>query len=284
MADAIADGIAAALDEVGGPGALDEPEAASGGNEPSKGEQSSTEDGEAEAVEDGTAEVPTEYWGVSLEGIPDEARAEVIAHFEQQDSTIRKLQAELAAAAETPETSPEEVPEFDIEQVSDEDLLRAAGYDPEDYEVQQQARFILPSLRRELALEDQLSRLVAAQESAAANDSWTRQLDELEATYGKLPVAREQVRAYAEKQGLTSPFEAYFKLAAPARKEVESAVAKARQEAARKAASGNLKPSGSKAGEPPIPDGLSLRDAVAAAAASAEKETGLSWKSIGKRR
>lgn len=281
MAD-IATGIAAALEEVGGPDALNEPEAASGGNEPSKGEAPGTEDGTAEAA--GTAEVPTEYWGVSLEGIPDEARAEVIAHFEQQDSTIRKLQEELAAAAAPPaEPVDDEVP-FDIDMVADEDLLRAAGYDPEDYEVQQQARFILPSLRRELALEDQLSRLMAQQEAVAANDSWTRQLDELEATYGKLPVDRAQVRAYAEKQGINSPFEAYFKVAAPGRKEVESVVAKARQEAARKAATGNLKPSGTNAGEPPIPDGLSLRDAVKAAAEAAEKETGFSWSSIGKRR
>jgi len=284
----ISDSINEALAEIGGIGALEEeheeaeePVATPGEGEPSKGEPTSTED-ESEPVVDGEAdEVPTDYWGVPLDGIAPEKVREIIAHFEQQDSTIRKLQAELAKEPEAPE--PASAPATP-EDISDEDLLTAAGYDPEDYEVQQMAKFLLPSLRRELALEDQLSALIEKDQRSTVEHQWNSQLDELESRFGKLPFERRQVLAKAAQEGIASPFELYAQLYLPVKAEVEKTVAEARRETLKREAAGSLKPTTSGAGTPPITSDMSLRDAVKAAAEAAEKETGVSWRSVFKKR
>lgn len=284
MTDSITDAIAEAVAEKGA-AVLEADDAADDGatpavGEPSKGEQPSTEATKTEPVDDGeaVAEVPEEYWGVALDGIAPEKRAEIIAHFEQQDSTIHKLQESLAKEPEAPAVP---VPDAAAdEDISDTDLLTAAGYDPEDYEVQQMAKFILPSLRRELALEDQLAELVQDKQVNAVATQWNTQLNELEEMYGKLPGTREQVLRKAAEEGIVSPEVLYFRLSAPIKREVETAVANARREAAKLAEQGTLRPGTSTAGEPPVTPEMSLREAVAAAAKSAEKESGVTWKSI----
>lgn len=268
------------------PDAASEPVSAPGEGEPSKGQPSVEPEVSPEPTVDSLAsdqggeaeEPPTEYWGTPLDGIPPEQREAIIARFEQEESTIRKLQAELAAKDEgQPAVVEDDLP---VSEPTDQELLAAAGYDPEDFEVQQMAKFIVPSLRRELALEDQLSGLVAKQQVAETKSMWNGQLDELETRYGKLPGDRLGQLKYAVDHGLASPKELYFDLSMPIRQEVGDAVRQARVEAAKRAESGGLKPTSSNAGADPVRPDMTLRESVAAAAKAAEKETGKSWGSI----
>jgi len=243
-----------------------------------------TTETEGAAEDESPAEVPEVYWGTDLTGIPAEKRAEIIAHLEQQDSTIQKLQGRISALSQpddsqqTPETPDEP------EEVSDEVLLRAAGLDPEAYETQQAAPMLLPVLRRTLALEDKVDAVLSKSQENETLTAWNSALDELETSYGKLGFARMDVLKYAAAEKLASPYEAYFKLSAPIKREVEQAASIARREALKKEASGGVKPRSNAAGEPLIKKGTSLRDAVMLAAKAAEKETKLSWRDAVKRR
>jgi hypothetical protein len=252
------------------------------GEPPSKAElEKPTE--EAEAVDDGTADTPEVYWGTDLTGIPAEKRAELIAHFEQQDSTIKKLQGRISALSQPDESaSPPETPE-EPEEVSDEALLRAAGLDPEAFETQQAAPMVLPLLRRTLALEDKVDEVLTKSQYNETERAWNSALDELETSYGKLGFDRADVLKYAVAEKVASPYEAYFKLSAPIKREIDQAASIARREALKKEASGGVKPRGNAAGELVIKKGTSLRDAVMQAAKASEKETKFSWRDAVKR-
>jgi len=229
------------------------------------------------------ADVPEVYWGTDLTGIPAERRAEIIAHLEQQDSTIQKLQGRIAALSQPDESATPVTPD-EAEEVSDEALLRAAGLDPEDFATQQNAVVILPILRRTLALEDKVDEVLKNSQYNETEKAWNSALDELEGSYGKLPFGRVDVLKYAVAEKLASPYEAYFKLTAPIKREVEQAAAIARRETLKKEAAAGVKPRSNAAGEPLIKKGTSLRDAVAQAAKAAERETKLSWRDAVKRR
>lgn len=283
--------LAEALDESGFPtdekvaaDSWEEPLAADEGasaeapaDELSKGETFSLFDSpEADEVQD---ELPDEYWGVPLDGIPDETRKAILAHFEQQDSTIRKLQERLSKEPDAPPPAPEVT-----EEVTDEALLLALGFDPDEWETQQLAPKILPLARTVLDLEDKVDSLVQKETVNTVQTQWNSQLDELESVHGKLPFDRVQVLRYAIEENIASPFEVYFKLSAPIKREqreVENVVTKARRDAARKAEAGGVKPrSAASTGEVIDPKTTSLRDATRIAMAEAEKETGLSFKSL----
>jgi hypothetical protein len=180
-------------------------------------------------TDEAQAELPDEYWGVPLEGIPDDAKKVILDHFAQQDSTIQKLQARLAKEPE----APTDVPADDLatEDITDEALAIALGYDPEGYE--------------------------------------------------QLPFDRVQILRYAIEEEIASPYETYFKLSAPVKREVEQTVAEARRQAAKKAEAGGLHPRSSAGTASAIdPKTTSLKDAVAIAMKESEKETGLSFKNI----
>jgi hypothetical protein len=262
----------------------EEAPAATPGEPPSKAESEETTD-ESEAAASGTDEVPEVYWGTDLTGIPAEKRAELIAHFEQQDSTIKKLQGKVAALSQRDESAEEpETPAAEEEEITDEALLRAAGLDPEAFETQQAAPMVLPILRRTLALEDKVDSVLERSQASDTERAWNSALDELEASYGKLGFDRVDVLKYAVAEKVGSPYEVYFKLSAPIKREIDQAASIARREALKKEASGGVKPRSNAAGEPVIPKGTSLRDAVKLAAKAAEKETKLSWREAVKRR
>jgi len=250
---------------------------------PAAGDEATPGTGEApdetEVPEAQAQELPDEYWGVPLDGIPDEAKQAIIDHFAQQDSTIQKLQARLATEPVAP-TPTNDTP-ADAEEVTDEALLQALGFDPEDWETQQLAPRILPLARTVIDLEDKVEALVQKDTVNTVRTQWNGQLDELESVQGKLPFTREQVLRYAIEENIASPFEVYFRLSAPVKREVEQTVAKARREAAKKAEAGGTKPRTSSGDSPVIdPKKTSLRDAVAIAMKEAETETGASWKNI----
>ncbi len=246
---------------------------------PSKGdpeEDDSTPEPADEAVEQ-EEELPDEYWGVSLDGIPNDAKKAILDHFAQQDSTIQKLQARLATEPEAP-TAPE--PELESDEITDEALAAALGYDPED-SYNQPTKAELAMARTVIALEDQVERLVTKDQVSEVQTQWNRQLDELEEVQGKLPFSREQVLRYAIEEQIASPYEVYFRLLAPGKREVEQTVAKARREAAKRAEGGGVKPRSASGTAPEIdPKTTSLRDAVAIAMKETEKETGLSFRNL----
>jgi hypothetical protein len=248
--------------------------AAGDGSEPSTAETGGEETTpEAEAQE---FEVP-EFYRKTLEGLPEEKQKEVLTHLQQQESFIHQLQERLAAKPEAPE-APADAP-LD-EDVSDEALAIALGYDPEDA-YNQPSKVELQLARTVLALEDRVEGLAQVETTRQVETAWNSGLDQLESEYGKLPVSRVDVLRYAIEEGIASPFEAYFRIAAPARAEVEGAVAAATKAAAKKAEGGGVKPRAT-AGEPDsnIKKGMSLNDAVKAAMAETEKEKGVRLRSL----
>lgn len=252
--------------------------AADDGSEPSKAEPTNVET-EAEGDEP-QLEVPDEYWGVSLEGIPAEQAKAILDKLQQQDSYIQKLQTRLASepAEEQQAPPPADEPE---EEVTDEALLQALGFDPDDWETQQLAPRILPLARTVLSLEDKVAAMEQKDTIREVQTQWNSSLDELESTYGKLPVDRVSVLRYAVEEGIASPFETYFRIKAPVEREVKTAVNEARRAAARKAETGGVKPRNAAVAEASIdPKTTSLRDATAIAMKQAEKETGLSFKNL----
>jgi hypothetical protein len=135
--------------------------------------------------------------------------------------------------------------------------------------------------RSVIALEDKVDALIQQDTVQKVQTEWNRQLDEVESVQGKLPFDRVQVLRYAIEEGIASPYEVYFRLSAPGKREVEQTVAEARRQAAKKAEAGGVKPRSSAGDSAPIdPKTTSLRDAVAIAMKESEKETGLSFKNI----
>ncbi len=253
----------------------DAPAAAAGDEESaSKSEPQATSEDDSESLD--TVDPADSYWGVSLEGIPAEKRADIIAHFEQQDSTIHKLQERL-----TREPEPEVVDDTPAEEVTDEDLMRVLGIDPESYEAQSLAPTVLPLARTVLALEETVEQLKMKDVVEDTKTTWNSQLDVLEQSYGKLPFDRVQVLRYAAEEKLVTPADAYFKLATGPRREVEDRVSAARLEAAKKDQSAGTRPRATGGVREPIdPKTTSLKDAVRIAMKEAEEDTGLSFKGL----
>jgi hypothetical protein len=260
------------------PGTEPQPPVAPGESESSKAEpQTPPAPTEGELAEKVSAYTQSDgrvvYWGTDLTDLPAEKQVAIIDHFEQQDSTIHKLQNDLKRPEEPARTEPAPVPD----EVEDQDLLRAIGLDPEDPNVESLAPAIVPILRNQLQLEgtvEQMSQRSAAQE---AETHWNKTLDELEGAHGKLPGDRLGVLKYAVDNSIASPYEAYFRLQAPVKREVEDFVQAQRRAQGQKDAGGQVRPQASDADTPPIAKGMSLRDAVRAGMEVAEKRSGVKW-------
>jgi hypothetical protein len=132
-------------------------------------------------------------------------------------------------------------------------------------------------------LEDQVATLTNREQVRDYQSSWNAELDTLESTYGELPGTREEVLRYALREEVMTPADLYFKLTAPVKREVESLAAKARRDAGKREQSAGVKPRSSSAEPAAVQPGMSMRDAVKAAAMAAQKETGHSWKTAVKR-
>jgi hypothetical protein len=248
---------------------------------PSTAESPQDSEAEVEASDGTTEEPPDSYWGVDLTGIPVEQRQAIIDHLSQQDGTIRKLQDRLSEPLEA--TSSEDAAD-DTPEVTDAQLLEFYGVDPEDYSVSDAMKMaLIKQGRNQLALEDQVARLTNVEQTRSYEAQWNRELDELEATYGNLPGSREEQLRFALREQVVTPADLYFKLTAPVKREVEGLAAKARREAGKREQSAGTKPRSTSAEPAPVQPGMSMRDAVKAAAMDAQKETGLSWKTAVKR-
>lgn len=255
--------------------ALEEAPAASDGEGSSK--DTALEPGkEAEAT--AQLEIPEFYKGMGLEDLPAETAQAVLAQLQQQESYIHQLQARLAKEPEAPATQAPEPPG----EVTDEALLIALGFDPSDEygETAQVAPHVLPLARTILDLETKVEQLVNVEGARQAENHWNSTLDQLESTYGKLPVSRPEALRYAIEENLTSPFEAYFAISAPVKKEVGDAISAARRASQRTAEAGGVRPRATATGDPTITKDMSLREATRAAMIAAEKESGIKWRNL----
>lgn len=232
-------------------------------------------------------DLPDTYWGTDLSGLsPDQKRA-VIAATDGQEGYIHKLQERLAKFEQDAENPPAPVVTPEEEELSDADILSALGFDPE-YADEAAAKPMLALARTVIALEDTVDRLSTNEAVRETETAWNGALDELEASYGKIlgsdgkPVQRVAILQEALSRGYASPFETYFQLTAPVKREVDSAVAAARRAAEKRAESGGLAPRSAAKGSVPVEkkEGMSFRDMVGEAAKAAEQETGISWKQV----
>lgn len=188
---------------------------------------------EAEASEEAaTSEeddsVPTEWFGVDLSGLPSEQRAEIIAHYKEQDKYAQSLAQKLAAKGEEePEEKPE--PQAEPEPLDDDQLMKALGIDEDDpmYEVKKE---IMAPLGRIIAQQQEvLAEVQAEREEQAFISWWESGLNEMEEQFGPLSIDRDDLAKIALKEGLRSPQEAYARVALSGRKTVEELVAKAKE-------------------------------------------------------
>jgi hypothetical protein len=225
-------------------------------------------------------ELPDVYWGTSLEGLSAEQKRSVISALEQRDSTIQQLQAKLAKAPEPVVTDPAL---DEKEEITDDDILRAIGIDPEGdpFEIEQARKTTLPLAKQIIQLEEQVEKLSNTETVREVGNQWNSALDGLEAQFGKLPGDRLQVLQYAADEGISNPEVLYFRLTAPSRKAVEAEITKVRQNEAKKAAAGGVRPRSVDGGSTVFDDkGLSLRDTVKKAALDAQRETGKRWRDV----
>lgn len=250
------------------PGAADESQT---GDEPGTVVDSGAPDG---GTED---EPPDSYWGTSLEGYSPEQRREIIAALEQRDSVIHKLQQQLAQEPPAPEAAPAAVDEPEL---TDDDILRVLGVDPETseaYEVEMAKKIGLPLAKQVIALEETVEKISNTEQAREISGFWNSTLDKLEAEYGPLPGDRVQVLQHAVREQITDPEVLYFRLTAGPRKAIDAELAKARQNVAKKVAQGGLRPQARQGGDRVISKDKSLRDTVREAAMAAQEESGFRW-------
>jgi len=235
----------------------------------------------AKAEADSTAEkLPEEYFGTSLEGLSDEQREAVIAALSQRDSYIQQLQQKLV---EEPPALEEKPPEPEVE-ITDDDILRAIGLDPEQgdqLELEYARKFTLPIAKQVMALEETVQKITETENVRDISTFWNGTLDRLEGEFGKLPGDRVQVLQYAAREKISDPEVLYFRLTVPTRKAIDTEVSKVRQDAAKRAAQGGLRPRSTEVGGKVLDTkDKDLRQIVREAALQAQEESGFKWKDV----
>jgi hypothetical protein len=132
-------------------------------------------------------------------------------------------------------------------------------------------------------LRSAVSQLVEQSELRDLDTYWNSTLDKLESENGELPIERVALLEFAASQGLTKPEDAYWRVAGPARRQVEEAV-KAAQARVAKAGSAipdkkdatSARPKSSSAdSDVPIAKGVPIRDAVGEVAKKLFRDLGI---------
>lgn len=230
-------------------------------------------------------DVPTEYFGLDLSGLPAPKRQEVIEAFKAQDRYIQSLQKREPEGQEpqgTQQQTPPEEPEPPKE-VTDDDIMKFLGVSPDDpmYEVKKE--IMVPIAKPLIETAQTVQAFQQQQELDAFIDHWETTLDRMEKDYGKLPISREELAVIAEKEGIFEPEMAYARVALEGRAKLDKLRQEALAELERqdKNTDGPKPPSTTRPG-PTAPDDtkptgeqklLSPREAALAAA----KATGLDW-------
>lgn len=229
-------------------------------------------------------DVPTEYMGVDLSGLPAEKRQEIIDGFTGKDRYIDRLHERMAEARKGDGEAPAEQPIEEPAPVSDEDLVRAFGLDPEDPVFEATKDTMLPMMRRIVDMSTTVEQVAQRQLLEDTVQQWNADIDSLAGEFGALPdgVTHDDILDFAVRNSITSPAEAYIRVAGSARQEVQTAAAEAKKAATaaltekkREATTTRPRTTADVADKPR--KGLKVRDAVAQAAREAESELGVSW-------
>jgi len=230
-------------------------------------------------------EPPNEYFGVDLSDLPAETRSTIIAELKERDKFVNKVlqeNAELKKEQPAPTEQAPPSPPAEPEQ-TDEEILAMLGYDKNDPLFEVKSEVALPLAKALLSIEGRVEAMQQEQVVQETLDYWNSSLDELEAEYGKLPVDRDAVFAFAAENQVFDPIAAYHRISAPARKQLTDAATVARQKvmedlkARKEAAGGTVRPGSSVSTEEKEIQARNLREATKLAAAQAAQESGISW-------
>ncbi len=247
---------------------------------------SSEASSEGQSASDETPEVPTptealegteetEYFGYVLPpDLTPEQRSELLAELKKRDDHIGKLLRGKDPEAPAPVAEAEEPPA----ELTDEEILQALGLDPNHPFMEETAKAVLPMARKQIQQDQMLSQLLEMQELAEIDRTWRSSLSGLEKEFGSLPqnVDHDAVMEYAAENGLTSPIDAYWRIAGPGRQAVEALAAervKKLNEA--KAASSGTRPGSARADEEAPLESKTTKGATREAATRLLRELGL---------
>lgn len=220
-------GTAEAEAEVVDTDTTDDSEVAQAQLESESGEGNESE-AQEEASSEGTDDLPDRYFEVERGDLPAEEWRAVIAALKERDDEIGKL---LRGRAEDDGQGEEEANASDEpaapEALTDDAILKALGLDPENPFEETASKVAVPLVRAVQGLQQQVEALLERDELAQLDAYWTAELDALEASNGELPIERVAVLEFAAENGIQKPADAYWRIAGPAKRQVEQAVAAA---------------------------------------------------------
>lgn len=238
---------------------------------------------QSEAPEGTDVDVPDSYFGIDFSDIPAEQRATIYRELQERDKVINRLMQRAAESQEDPPApTASDVVEAEAQPLSDEDILRQFGLDPDDPMYEVKAEVLLPVARQVLPLASTVEALMAERQAEEALGAWYSSFDALEAEYGALPtgISRDDVIEFALERNILDPEAAFHAVTAGARKVLTEEATKARQEALRtlKQQQGRGRTARSEAAAPKETiTADSLADAVEQAAKMAEQKLGYTW-------
>lgn len=195
--------------------------------EPGKapGEPLSPEPG-SPSTEGDDQEIPDEYFGVKLSEIPDEAaRKQVFETLQQANKVTNARFQELAelrkqAEEEARKVLPErQAPGDEPTERTPEELLVAAGLDPELLRYDEIGKPVVALLERLMGLEEQLQGVTQQTESQAWEAKFFGKLEGLESKFGEIPYEREDVEAFAIERNIYDPDALYWAIMGPVLRE-----------------------------------------------------------------
>lgn len=254
--------------------------------EPKAAEAAPTET-PAGAPATGTVDAPERYFEVDLSGLPAEERVKVVDALKERDDEIGKLLRGKAkdepAAPAAPAAPAEEVQP--PAQVSDEDIVKHLGLDPENPFDETAAKVGVPLVRELLSLRGVVEQLAEDRQADQHLQTWHNTLDTLEKLHGELPLDRTAFIEFAAENNLQDPESAFWRVMGPARRQVEEAV-KAAEERIRAAggpaaaapsaaAVSSTRPRTTGATEEAPVEGQNIRDAVKDAGLKVLRDLGI---------
>jgi hypothetical protein len=175
-------------------------------------------------------EVPTEYFGVDLSGLPAEARQTIIDAYKAQDRYIQSLQQNKGTEpAQAPQ--PVAAPEPEAAEPSDDDIMAALGVSPDDEMYEVKKELMLPMAKQTLQMQAAMEEMVEAQQVQKFEAHWNSTLDQLEQDHGKLPVSREELLSIAVANNIFDPADAYARVYLSGRANMNAEVEKFKAQA-----------------------------------------------------
>lgn len=187
-------------------------------------------------------DVPTEYFGVDLNEVPPEKRAEIINRFKEQDRYVQSVQqraAELEKQAQ-PQAQPAPQPEPEAAP-SDDDIMAALGVSSDDEMYDLKKELLLPQAKALAEIKATQDAFIQEQRVREFENHWNSTLDQLEETHGKLPITRDELAAIAVANDIFDPMDAYARVHLTGRQTLNAEVEKFKAEA-KKAAEEAAKP------------------------------------------